>query len=81
MPWRNSVEFRCISSLKSASTSLAKVFIISARMSLSENTAAKRRVAGLWARTGKAAPATSAAPLASSRRRAMDGFMGVSFGW
>ncbi|MDT4884276.1 hypothetical protein FQZ97_1203980 [compost metagenome] len=69
VPWRNSVEFRNTSTLKSASMSLASIFIMSARMSLSENTAAKRRVGWACAQAGITDAAANAAPVCSTERR------------
>jgi hypothetical protein len=65
----NNVAFKKGSSLKSPAISLASIRIMSARMSLSENTAAKRRVGVACARTGNAHAAATAAPALSTRRR------------
>jgi len=73
-PWKGSM-------VASDSTSLAIMRTMSARMSLSENTAAKRNVGGVWAHAGSVAPAASAAsaePLRSRARRSMDAFMVLS---
>src|SRR5688572_7059821 len=61
--------------------SFANIFIMSARMSLSENTAAKRSVCGVWPQAGSMAPAASVAPAPNSVRRAMEQFMMVSCMW
>ena len=71
VPCLNSVPLKNGSSLKSPSMSFANIRIMSARMSLSENTAAKRRVGLACARAGKAHAAARAAPALSTERRLM----------
>ena len=66
VPCLNSVPPKNGSILKSASMSLASIRIMSARMSLSENTAAKRSVGLSCAQAGMACAAASAAPAFSS---------------
>ena len=73
VPCLNSEPLKNGSSLKSASTSLASMRIMSARMSLSENTAAKRIVAWPAPRRASAADAASAAPALSAVRRSNAG--------
>jgi hypothetical protein len=71
----NSEPFRNGSILKSASTSLASIWIMLARISRSENTAAKRSVGFSCARAGRAEAAAIAAPPARTERRLTVDFM------